>query len=122
DRRRRRRCRRRSSRPVSIAMTRRKHSARVKQRSAGKKPTLSDSAAQRASADERWFREVADYTYDWESWHGPDGRLSWVNRAVERMTGYTIADCLAMPDYPIPMVIEADRRRVADSLLAATHR
>ena len=25
--------------------------------------------------EERWFRAAADYTNDWESGHGPDGRL-----------------------------------------------
>ena len=46
-------------------------------------PDLQDLAQ-----DERSFRAVADYTYDWESWHGPDGRPLWLNRAVERITGY----------------------------------
>ena len=32
------------------------------------------------------FRAIADYTDDWESWHSPEGRLLWVNAAVERMT------------------------------------
>lgn len=66
-----------------------------------------------SSADDHWFRTVADYTYDWESWHGPDGSLIWVNPAVERTTGYTVAECLAMGDYPLPMVVQEDRDRVA---------
>jgi PAS domain S-box-containing protein len=32
------------------------------------------------------FRAVADYTYDWENWIGVDGKLLWVNPAVERIT------------------------------------
>ena len=28
---------------------------------------------------ETQFRAVADCTYDWESWHGTDGGLVWVN-------------------------------------------
>src|SRR3954465_14689755 len=46
------------------------------------------------SVDDQLFRAVADYTYDWESWHGTDGRLIWVNPAVERATGYSVAECL----------------------------
>ncbi|HVW01612.1 MAG TPA: PAS domain S-box protein, partial [Planctomycetaceae bacterium] len=63
---------------------------------------------------ERHFRAIADYTYDWESWHGPDGRLIWTNPAVERLTGYTAAECARMADYPLPMVEEGDRRRMAE--------
>lgn len=74
------------------------------------------------AADERWFRAVADYTYDWESWHGPDGRLIWVNPAVERITGYSVADCLAMADYPLSMIIEGDRAHIAKVLASARKR
>lgn len=28
------------------------------------------------------FRTIADYTYDWVSWHSPDGKLLWGNVAV----------------------------------------
>lgn len=59
------------------------------------------------------FRAVADYTYDLESWVAPDGRLLWVNLAVERLTGYSVAECLAMGAYPLPMVHEGDRVRMA---------
>ncbi len=55
------------------------------------------------------FRAVADFTYDWESWHRPDGQLVWVNFAVERFTGYSPRECLEMPDYPLPMVVPEDR-------------
>lgn len=70
--------------------------------------------------DDRWFRTVADSTYDWESWHGPDGLLVWVNSAVQRITGYSVEACLAMPDYPLPMIAQEDRGRVAD-ILARAH-
>lgn len=62
------------------------------------------------------FRAIADYTYDWESWHSPKGKLLWVNAAVERMTGYSREDCQKMPDYPLGMVAGADRERIADVL------
>jgi two-component system, sporulation sensor kinase C len=68
---------------------------------------------------DRWFRAVANYTNDWESWHAPDGRLLWVNPVVERITGYTVAKCLAMNDYPLPLVAQEDRSRVAEVLIAA---
>lgn len=65
-----------------------------------------------ALGDDTHFRLVADYTYDWESWLSVDGRPLWVNPAVTRMTGYSVQECLAMRDYPLPMVFEEDRPKV----------
>lgn len=65
------------------------------------------------------FRTVADYTYDWEGWHSPDGQLLWVNPAVERMTGYSPEDCLKMKDYPFPMIAPESRPRISEILAEA---
>jgi PAS domain S-box-containing protein len=65
------------------------------------------------------FRAVADCTYDWESWHGPDGSLIWVNPGVERLTGYAVLDCHAMGDYPLPLVLPEDRPHIAAILAGA---
>lgn len=62
---------------------------------------------------EDFFRLIADFTYDWESWLSCDGHVLWVNQAVERFTGYTPSECLAMDDYPLPLVVPADRERIA---------
>jgi PAS domain S-box-containing protein len=69
--------------------------------------------------DDRWFRAVANYTYDWESWHDGEGRLKWVNRAVERITGYSANDCLAMQDYPLPLVALDSRPAIVAALTDA---
>ncbi len=61
---------------------------------------------------EEKFRAISDYTYDWESWHGIDGQLLWVNRAVERFTGYSIEECMAMSDYPLPLIHKDDRDNI----------
>src|SRR6185295_6559503 len=72
--------------------------------------------------EQRWFRAVADYTNDWESWHGPDGRLIWVNPAVERLTGYSVDECSKMVDYPLSLIDPADRERIAAILAKALGR
>jgi hypothetical protein len=82
------------------------------------------SCVRRCDADdisETQFRAVADCTYDWESWHGTDGRLIWVNPGVERLTGYAVADCQAMPHYPQPIILPEDRSLIAGILAAAGH-
>ena len=65
------------------------------------------------------FRAIADYTYDWENWIGVDGKLLWVNPAVERITGYSVGECMVMLDFPIPIVAEADREAVARQIREA---
>lgn len=65
---------------------------------------------------EQKFRAIADYTYHWESWVGPTGVLFWVNPAVERISGYTVDECMKMADYPMPLIHEPDRKMMADVL------
>lgn len=74
------------------------------------------SPARARLGEERLFEAIANYTYDWESWMGPDGRPRWINPAVERMTGYTAAECLAMPDYPLPIIHDEDRAGISHHL------
>jgi PAS domain S-box-containing protein len=65
------------------------------------------------------FRSIADATYDWESWMSPEAALLWVNPAVERITGYGVAESLAMDRYPLPMVAPEDRARIEQVLQTA---
>lgn len=53
---------------------------------------------------------------DWESWLSESGEVLWVNEAVERFTGYTPEECLAMDDYPLPLIVPEDRERMADHM------
>ncbi len=71
---------------------------------------------ERKRAEREHLRAIADYTYDWESWLAPDGQLKWLNPAVERVTGFSVADCQGMDDYPLPFVHEEDRADVAELL------
>lgn len=64
---------------------------------------------------EQRFHAIAQYTYDLELWADTMGKVIWVNPSVLRMTGYTPEECLAMPDFPLSLV-------VADDLPEARHR
>jgi PAS domain S-box-containing protein len=72
---------------------------------------LLETTVELEKSEER-FRSIANYTYDWESWIGVDGTLLWVNPAVERFIGYSVKECMAMQDYPLPVVEDADRAKI----------
>jgi PAS domain S-box-containing protein len=77
-------------------------------------------AEERHRESEERFRAIANYTVDWEMWVGPDRRPRWINPAVERMTGYSCDECMAMEDYPLPLIAEADRAMITDRLREAS--
>jgi PAS domain S-box-containing protein len=72
-----------------------------------------------ARMTDQCFRAIADYTYDWEVWVGPPGRILWTNPAVQRVTGYSIKEIMAMSDYPGSIVYEQDRDRIERAFRSA---
>lgn len=72
-----------------------------------------------ARMGEQCFRAIANYSYDWEVWVGPTGRVLWTNPAVMRIAGYSIREILAMRDYPDPLIQEEDRERVGKAFRSA---
>jgi len=48
-------------------------------------------------AGERRLRIMADYTYDWEYWILPDGRLEYCSPSCKRITGYEVQEFLDDP-------------------------
>ena len=63
---------------------------------------------QQIKSSQEQLRIISEHTHDWQSWRALNGRLLWVNKAVERVTGYTVAECMAMEDYPFPIYDERD--------------
>ena len=52
---------------------------------------------------------ISHYTYDMELWIDADGQAVWVNPSVQRMTGYSPDECLAMADFPVALIHAEDR-------------
>lgn len=61
---------------------------------------------------EQIFRAIANYSYDWEVWVGPNARVLWMNPAATRISGYPVEELTAMRDFPAPLVYEPDRERI----------
>lgn len=61
-------------------------------------------------------RAIADYTYDWENWVAPEGKLIWANPAVERITGYSLDEYIENPQRLEKLIVEEDRERIVAEL------
>ncbi len=47
-------------------------------------------AEQALQESETRYQTVADYTYDWEYWRAPDGKIVYMSPSCERITGYRL--------------------------------
>ncbi len=65
-------------------------------------------AARLVESEER-YRIVADFTYDWEHWLGPDGRFIYMSPSVERVTGHSCEEFMADPGLFLSLVCPEDR-------------
>lgn len=48
--------------------------------------------------EEERFRTVANFTYDWEYWISPEGRIRYMSPSCERVTGYTAEEFMQRPE------------------------
>ena len=65
---------------------------------------------------EERFRTVADYTYDWEAWRGPDKRYRYISPSCQRITGYSPEEFIADPALLERIIHPDDRKRMASHL------
>lgn len=63
------------------------------------------------------FRTVADFTYGWESWVGPDGKLIYVSPSCERITGYNAGELIADSSLMEKIVHPDDREHVVNHMI-----
>ncbi len=74
-----------------------------------------------AKMTDECFRAIADYSYDWEVWISPAGRVLWTNPAVERVTGYSVREIMSMLDFPDTLVYEEDKERIMRAFRSAVN-
>jgi two-component system CheB/CheR fusion protein len=70
--------------------------------------TMKQTEAALRESEEK-FCAIANYTVAWEIWFDADGKILWMNPAVERITGYSVAEVYAMPDFISILIDEQDR-------------
>ncbi len=81
--------------------------------------TVSKQSELATRMSEQRFRAIANYTYDWEIWVGPTGRVLWMNPAATRISGYAVEELLRLSDYPGPLIFEADRDKMIRAFRSA---
>lgn len=67
------------------------------------------------------FRTIADSTWGLEAWFNRQGRLIWINASVERITGYSVQECMAARDLVDLLVYDKDRAHTRAQALKAYH-
>lgn len=60
-------------------------------------------------ASEERYRLVADFTYGWEYWIGPDGEYRYVSPSCQRVTGYSASEFMCDPGLVARLVHPEDR-------------
>jgi diguanylate cyclase (GGDEF)-like protein/PAS domain S-box-containing protein len=78
-----------------------------------------DERVEALKKSEARFHAIADYTYGVEAWFNPHGRLIWINRSVERITGYTPLECLLSSNLVDMLVFDKDRKLALEIALKA---
>jgi len=68
-----------------------------------------DQALVRLRENEKRYRTVAEFTYDWEYWELPDGAIEYVSPSCKRISGYEPDDFIADPSLFSRIVLPADR-------------
>ncbi|MBF0118919.1 MAG: response regulator [Desulfobacterales bacterium] len=59
-------------------------------------------------ANEEKYQIVADYTFNWEFWIGPDGRYVYVSPSCKRITGYSAQEFYDDPELLFKIVHPSD--------------
>jgi len=54
------------------------------------------------------LRTIADYTYDWEYWEGPQQELLYMSPSCERVTGYTPSEFTVKPELLYSIIFPDD--------------
>ena len=67
---------------------------------------------------EEGFRLFADYTYDWETWRGPDGNYIYVSPSCARITGYRREEFISDPWLITKIVHPDDNEKITEHLRA----
>jgi PAS domain S-box-containing protein len=79
------------------------------------------AATMELAREEEKFHTVADYTYDWEFWEGPEQEILFMSPSCERVAGYTQSEFLSDPELIYRIIHPDDQHLMADHRRDAAH-
>lgn len=65
------------------------------------------------------YRTVADFTYDWEYWIGPDGKYIYISPSCKRVTGYESETFINDPNLLVSIIHPQDKQMFTEHLHVA---
>jgi len=87
----------------------------------GRDITENKAIEQKLRENEERFRTVADFTYDWEYWIDPDGKMRYVSPSCDRITGYPAEAFITDSNLLKNIIFAEDRDRVIAHLQVESH-
>lgn len=72
-------------------------------------------------SNQEMFNAIADYTPSCESWLNPQGKLLWINSAVQQLTGFSREECYSSNDFPRMLIMAAEQETVMTKIKEAIH-
>jgi PAS domain S-box-containing protein len=100
------------TRPIHPLVLRQRIKMLIASRRTGEAMDRYQTTLQELKAEEERLRLIADFTYDWEYWIGPDGTILYNSPACERITGISSERFLKEPELLIQLIHPDDVQRV----------
>ena len=82
----------------------------------GKRTRKIQETNEELQKSEEKFRTVADFTYDWEWWINPAGKLVYISPSCQRISGYDAEEFINNPDLLLSITHAQDREPLARHL------
>jgi PAS domain S-box-containing protein len=101
------------TRPIHPLVLRQRIKMLIASRRTGEAMKRYQVTLQELRTEEEKLRLIADFTYDWEYWIGPDGKILYNSPACERITGISTERFLKEPELLIQLIHPDDVERVA---------
>lgn len=77
------------------------------------------NAEKKLKASEQNYKLLADFTHDWEYWINPRGEYVYISPAYERLTGYTIGQLIADPQFLFSIISSEHKKTVIEHYSSA---
>ena len=101
------------TRPIHPLVLRQRIKMLIASRRTGEAMERYQATLKELRAEEEKLRLIADFTYDWEYWIGPDGTILYNSPACERITGISTERFIKEPELLFQLIHPDDAEKVA---------